>query len=137
MQSAPPSPVKRLLQDTLVLQLAQKNAQIRELTAERDALERLLEQTRRQDEEINRTEVTRKNSITRILIERTIMHALENARRPISAKNLYKTTRSTVLTLNQSTFRSHLHRMKVAQKIESPRRGMWQILAGREQRSGN
>jgi hypothetical protein len=123
----PATLLKRQLHSTLIFEIAEKNRQIREITEERDALQRLLERSRQQDELTQRVEVTRKNSINRVVVEGSILNFLANSGKPVRAKNLYRAARSSVINLNENTFRSHLHRMKEGGKIECPTRGMWQI----------
>jgi uncharacterized protein YjhX (UPF0386 family) len=87
----------------------------------------MLLRSREQDETIKRTDVTRKNSLGRVLAEGAILQALQNSRNRVRTKSLYKAAGFAVPDLRESTFRSHLHRMKARKLIESISQGMWQI----------
>ena len=98
------------IEQSILRQIANINQQIRDLQGEQRTLERLLLRVRRGDE--TQREVTRKNSVTKILIENTILAALRSASKPMGARDLYAAVRNVAPDLKNSTFRSHLKRMK-------------------------
>lgn len=100
----------RDVEETIIRQIADIDKEISDLQDERRVLERLLLKARRED--VARMEVARKNSITRILVENKIIEALNDSSKPMSGRDLYSYVRTVVYDLNDSTFRSHLKRMK-------------------------
>ena len=98
------------LEKSLVLQISDIERRIRELQEERAVVERLLLKTRK--ERVASKEVTRRNSVQRILVESEILEALKGSNRPLSGKELFTRVRRVVFNLNYSTMRSHLRRMK-------------------------
>lgn len=111
----------------LVEQLAEIERKISDLEAERDALRRLITKVRHRD--LATRDVTRKNSFDKILIESQIIEDLRRSRWPVAAATLLQNARSVKFGLKDSTFRSYLHRLKLAGAI-SPvpsRPGHWRL----------
>lgn len=101
------------------------NAQIRDLTMERQALERQLVKARQETGGIK--DVSRKNSFLRIMIERRVLAALSE-KSPLSSKDLMAHAKLVTFDMNQSTFRTHLHRLKLKGEIETAgTRGNWRL----------
>jgi DNA-binding transcriptional ArsR family regulator len=114
----------------LVRQLADIERKITELSGERDALKRLIVRVRRQN--MLQRDVTRKNSLDRILIENRILEVLREAGdEAVYARELFAQARNIHYQLKETTFRSHLHRLKSKGLImPHPFRGRW-MLTGR------
>ena len=122
-----------LLEDALVGELADLERQIGELQLQRAALQQVLLRVRRENASLR--DVTRKNSLDRILIENRILEALKAAANPIPVRQLYVAARGVNPHLRSSTFRSHLHRLKQKGSIVSSRtRGHWMIARGAKER---
>jgi hypothetical protein len=115
------------LEATLLEEIADLSAKIRDLLNQKDAAERLLIRARQQNLLVRRSDVTRKNSINRILVEGAIVQSIERANGPVSAWNLYKDARLMVPQLKENTFRSYLFRMKERGLLTSVNTGLWQI----------
>ncbi len=111
----------------LLREIKDVESRIRELRDERSALERLLANARGRDRVIGT--VKRKNSVDRVLVESTVLEALTDSDAPLRSSELYRRVSSVVFSLNENTFRSYLHRMKLSGKIENFRgiRGRWAI----------
>ena len=111
----------------LVEQLTEIERKISDLEAERDALRRLITKVRHRD--IATRDVTRKNSFDRILVETQIIDDLKRSRWPVAAATLLKNARSVKFGLKDSTFRSYLHRLKLAGVISpvASRPGHWRL----------
>lgn len=98
------------------------NDAVRELLRDKAALERQLILARREDTSIR--DVSRKNSVNRIMIEKRIISALE--RKPNrSTHTLYKEAKEVSFDLRENTFRTQLHRMKNKGLIQTAGRGKW------------
>ncbi|MBT4464223.1 MAG: hypothetical protein HOL66_15685 [Rhodospirillaceae bacterium] len=110
----------------LLKQLEEIGYQITDLTAEKLAIQRLLQRIRHDN--LSTREVTRKNSFDRILIENKILKILKEYGKPVSSKELYDQCCTINHNLKQNTFRSHLHRMKRDMQIQpvKHRRGWWE-----------
>ncbi|MCF1450529.1 hypothetical protein FS815_27535 [Agrobacterium vitis] len=103
-------------------------ARIRELTNDKAALQRQLMKARR--ESVPLSDVHRKNSVTRVMIESRIVDALRSAPGPLSAKELLFEAMHVDFLLKASTFRTHLHRMKKKGLIQTVgKRGFWTLPA--------
>lgn len=111
----------------LLLELEDIQKRIASLEAERASLERLLVKLRR--ENLTKHEVTRSNSIDRIMVEKQTLEFLEKFDRPVPTAKIYNYVRITIPELKENTYRSHLHRMKKRGLINSPkgRRGIWEL----------
>lgn len=119
-----------LLADQIIAQIAEIDRQINNLNQERQNYERLLVRARRQDA-ANR-EVTRKNSVGRILAEKAVLDTLaKSSGKGISSDRLFDEVRAIDPFINPTTFRSHLHRLKTRGLIQNSknRRGVWELPA--------
>lgn len=97
------------------------------LKAEREVLERVLYNARKR--EIGDQEVTRSNSISRVMAETAILKRLEGGTKAgVDVRLLEAAAKGAVPGLGQSTFRSHLHRLKQRGLIEAPKRGSWRLV---------
>jgi hypothetical protein len=103
------------LEESIGKKISEIDSKIRELGVERQALERLLLDARR--ENVGKTEVVRKNSWKRILVENSILKVIRKSSRPVSNNDLYMSAKSAVFELKDVTFRSHIKRMKDAGTI--------------------
>ena len=104
------------LEESIGKRITDIDNRIKDLSLERRALERLLLDARRENAE--KTEAVRRNSGKRILVENSILKTLRRSPTPMSNRDLYLNARSSaVFDLNESTFRSHIKRMKDAGKI--------------------
>lgn len=120
------SPDFRTLERQLTAEIAAKDRAIGLLEQEREALRRVLYAARKR--ELGAQEVTRSNSLSRVMAEGAILDRLRQSRpAPVSVTQLQIVAGGAVYGLSESTFRSHLHRLKARGLIESPRRGWWRI----------
>lgn len=103
------------LEDHIARKIESIDSKIKDLKLERLALERLLLDARR--EHASQTEAVRINSTKRILVENSILHSLRHSLKPMANKDLYANACRAVFDLKQTTFRSHIKRMKDAGKI--------------------
>ena len=110
------------LEDSIGRKISEIDNRIKELKSERAALERLLLDARR--ENVQNREAVRRNSTSRILVENSILKTLKRSNLPVSNRDLYLNARAVVYNLKDSTFRSHIKRMKDAGKI-APRGNRW------------
>jgi hypothetical protein len=113
---------KKILQE-----IAERRRQIAGIQLEIDTYERMLIKSRQQQELIKRTDVTRKNSINRILVENSVVNTLKSSGRPRKTRSLYRDAALIVGTLKEGTFRTILHRMKNRGLITSISDGKWEI----------
>jgi hypothetical protein len=113
---------KRILQE-----IADRQAKIRELQNEIRTFERMLLKARQQNELVRRVDVTRKNSVPRILVETSVLESLKQTGRVRGTRSLYRDACLGVGTLKEGTFRTILHRMKNRGLISSVSKGKWQI----------
>jgi hypothetical protein len=103
----PRSDIPPTAEAQLLEQLTEVVRKIGELTAEKVTLERLLMKVRERNQITK--DVTRKNSLRRVLIENTILTELDG--RTLYTRDIYKRILSTIYDLKYSTLRSHLQRM--------------------------
>lgn len=96
---------------------------MKELNAERDALHRQLIKARWDNHHLR--DVNRKNSASRVMVEQRILSALEVATKPMTSRQLFSVARIANYSLKETTFRTHLHRMKAKGLIENVSRGKW------------
>jgi DNA-binding response OmpR family regulator len=117
-----------LIIDHIADQIANVNRQIVELTQERLVLEKLLLRARKKD--VSLPDVTRKNSLSRILAEKTIIECITKAGgKAISSGTIFDAVRAIDYSVKSVTFRSYLHRLK-ARGLISPhqsRTGYWML----------
>ncbi|MBI1321181.1 MAG: hypothetical protein GC168_19825 [Candidatus Hydrogenedens sp.] len=122
----PPTESPASIENELLRQLTNIDKQISDLEAERNAIKRLLIRVR--NENVGTKDVTRRNSISRIIIERAIIETINRAAEPVSSKEIYKNINNDGYNLKENTFRSHLHRMKEKGLIEQLYRGgSWRL----------
>jgi hypothetical protein len=114
----------------LIAELTDLERKIGEMVRERESIQRILLRLRAQNAVIRRTDVTRKNSGERILIETSILETIQNAKKAVPTHRLYSTAQSIVYHLKENTFRSHLHRMKKRGLIKNKRPGEWEMSRG-------
>lgn len=111
-------------EDEIMAQIADIEGKIHDLMKERDALGRLLIKFRQQKSRVR--DVSRKNSINRILIERQIIEYISNYSNPVSNSDLFKVARIVDPDLKENTFRSHIHRLFQKGLVRKGReRGYW------------
>lgn len=110
------------LEESIGNKIAEIDKKISDLQIERRALERLLLDARRENAE--KTEAVRRNSGKRILVENSILKTLRRSNSPVSNRDLYSNARLVVFDLKDTTFRSHIKRMKDAGKIV-PKGSRW------------
>jgi len=113
------------LERRLLNEIAQLERKIAELELERDGLKRVLTRVKR--ENLAAHEVGRRNSVDRVLIESRLLEYLRHAGRAVSSGELYNVAKNINPKLKETTFRSHLHRMKKKNMIANAKfkRGMW------------
>lgn len=131
-----PDASSKPLEERLLAEIRDVTRKIQELELERRGLERLLTRLRR--EEVSNQEVGRKNSARRILVEKAVLDRLTLAAgKSVATHDLWRAANDIELNLNQSTFRSHLHRMKAKGLIEAGHlQGRWQLPPSGDQPSG-
>lgn len=117
------------LENKILQEIAERKRQIAGIQHEIDTFERMLRKSREQQALIRRTDVTRKNSINRILVENSVLNTLKSSGRPRKTRSLYRDAALIVGTLKEGTFRTILHRMKNRGLITSVSDGKWQISA--------
>lgn len=103
------------LENSITRQILEIDNKLKELTSERRALERLL--LRARQDEAQAREPIRRNSVNRVLVENRILEALRKSSSPVSNRDLLNAARAAVYNLKETTFRSHIKRMKDAEKI--------------------
>ena len=96
--------------DHVLAQIAEIEIKIKELQEEKSALYRVLIRIRRGNVSIR--DVSRKNSMNRIVIEDTIKNLLESNKNPLKSNYIYTEVSKLIPDLKSTTFRSHLHRME-------------------------
>lgn len=121
-------PDTTLLERRFLREIAEIDAKIAELKANRTVLERLLLKARR--ENISLRDVSRKNSVGRILVENAILDALKASPKPLRNAALLAAARFSDPDLKDSTFRSHLRRLKLRGVIANHgnHTGTWKFL---------
>ncbi|NGM24300.1 hypothetical protein G3576_30200 [Roseomonas stagni] len=112
------------LEEEIAARIAEVERRIYELTQERETLGRLLLKARQSRPGVR--DVTRRNSVSRILIEQQIVALLKNRQKPASVAQLFKAARSADPNLKEGTFRSYLHRLFEKGLVQKAgRRGYW------------
>lgn len=121
------SPENSTVETKLLEQIKEIDQRVTELNAEKSALQRLFFKVRR--ENVAAHDVTRKNSVNRILIENKILETLDDAGGVVSSRKLFQSARGAIYELKESTFRSHLHRMKARGLIQLSHnlQGFWTL----------
>lgn len=115
------------LESQLLQELKSIELRISELLLERSTIERLIVSVRRSNPITIKTDVTRKNSVKRVLIESVVLENLRNAKRRRKTAELYAEMQMIDPRLKSNTFRSTLHRMKAKGVIFSPKDGQWEV----------
>ena len=113
------------LEEQLHAQLGEIGRQILKLTAERDALQRVLLRVSGQD---SAARVLRRNSHERLLVEKSILDAIRaSEEKALSTRDLFQIAKAANPQIKEATFRSHLHRLKKRELVEphGDRRGHW------------
>lgn len=114
------------LEEQLLADMASIDQRISELAQERRAIERMLLRVRQS--KVKKDDVSRKNSINRIVAEKIItdkMAALGN--KPISSSEITMILSAYNPGIKHATVRSYLHRMKLRGTIKNPggKSGLW------------
>jgi len=117
----------RQFEGAILAEIEDITARIRDLNNQKQSLEQVLVRARQKDALIQRTDVTRRNSVNRVLVEGAILKSLESAQKPVTVKSLLLDARLMVPTLLETTFRSHLFRMKARGMIEQAGFGKWKM----------
>lgn len=100
-------------------------ARIRELHAEKDALQRQLREARWESSSLR--DVNRKNSGTRVMVETRVLDTLRASPKPVPSDVLFHEGRKANFALKETTFRTYLHRMKAKGLVESAGWGLWRM----------
>jgi hypothetical protein len=114
------------LEQRMLSKLAEIDRKIDDLTNERFALHRLIADVRKAD--LNRRDVTRRNSFDRIVIENEIIGILRASREPVKSGVLFEHIKRTNYKLKPATFRSYLHRLKERGHIKPVAHAEWQLV---------
>jgi hypothetical protein len=121
---------ERLLERQILEQLDATARQLRELETEQESLRRLLFRIR--NKAIKARDVTRKNSVTRVLIEERILETLRRSGQGVATKALGREVSYFFPKLKSATFRSYLHRLSARGLIEPAigKTAAWQLTDG-------
>ncbi|MHC2578259.1 hypothetical protein ACVI1J_009652 [Bradyrhizobium diazoefficiens] len=117
-----------VLEQRLLAELKEIETNIAQLLQEKATLERLLLTVRRRNPLTMRTDVTRKNSVRRVLVESVVLENLRNSKN--GSRKTHELLREMQIVdpqMNPSTFRSTLHRMKSRGVVNSPKDGVWEL----------
>ncbi|MBR0897602.1 hypothetical protein JQ616_21835 [Bradyrhizobium tropiciagri] len=117
------------LEAQLLRELKSLDRRIHELQSERATVERLIISARRSNPALAKLDVTRKNSIKRVLIESVVLENLKSAPEGRKTYELLAEMKLVDPKLKSNTFRSTLHRMKEKGVILNPKGGLWQVPA--------
>ena len=110
----------------MVAEVGKIEERIKVLTIEKQALQRQIAKLR--GERTGLQEVTRKNSLLRVLAENSVVEYLRVSDKPATTRRLYDNARSTNYDLKETTFRNYLHRMKVRGMIKNAGHvGVWKL----------
>ena len=112
----------------LLLEIGEIERHIKDLGSEKRALQRLLMKAQR--DQILKRQVTRKNSVDRVLIETKVLDVLRVENSAVVASKLFRAAQAVDVNLKKNTFRSHLHRLKERGIIMNPSgtRGLWKLV---------
>lgn len=113
------------LEKELVAQIVDINKRIDELLRDRAAINRAILKVRQRNSALK--DVSRKNSLNRVLVESQILEILGRSSGPVSSQVLFKEAQNVHPDLKSETFRSHLHRMKRKEAIKSKGSGWYYI----------
>lgn len=118
----------RQLERKILVEIDDIDRRFEALRQERTALQRLLVSVRAKT--VGMPDVTRKNSVNRIVIEEKILSVLRNSERSEPTKKLFREVLNTHPSVKAATFRSYLHRLQSRGLIEPAlARGFWQMSA--------
>jgi DNA-binding PadR family transcriptional regulator len=116
-----------LYERRILHEIGEIESKIKELTQEKEALSRQLMKARR--EAANLSDVHRKNSVNRAMVEMRVLEVLRNAKKPMRTKELFRAAQYVNFELNESTFRTYLHRMKNKNLIRNAKAaGVWALV---------
>jgi len=111
---------------TILDQIRDIESRIREQEEEKAALRRLLAKARQNSHNIPNT--ARKNSISRIAIERLVIEILkETSKQVATLDKLYKEAKRLDSNLKNGAFRTYINRMKEKKIIERAGWGAWRL----------
>lgn len=118
---------KNTLEDQLLKEISQIEIRIAELNREKTTLERLLSKARRENAALR--DVTRRNSVDRILIENAILESLRAIPEGRPVTSVFDDVKAGHPALKPATFRSYLHRLAQRGEIQKVpgRRGSWAV----------
>lgn len=114
-----------LLEAMILRQIKEIDQKIAELEQEKRVLNRTLLKARHAG--AAKKDVNRKNSIERIIIETKIMEIIRSSKPHVSSASIYRQVKYVSPNLKDSTFRSHIHRLKQKGFIESSTKGYWRL----------
>lgn len=104
------------------------------LEQERDVLKRQLAKANAEDISVGTP--VRKNSFSRVIAWDLIIKTLQARQGPVSSGYLFEVVRSMDKSLNHSTFRTYLNRMKEKGLIKkSSVRGSWQLASSKTKKN--
>lgn len=110
----------------LQLEIERINQKVKDLVDERLALERQLILARQESSGLS--DVSRKNSVNRVMIERRLISALRS-KEIMTNKELLAQAQLVAFDLNPNTFRTQLHRLKAKGLIETASTpGNWRLV---------
>jgi hypothetical protein len=110
-------------ENRLMREIEEIDSRIKELTEEKSALSRQLMKARWENDSIK--DVSRKNSVNRVMIEQRVLDALKASSKACSTSILYKEALKANFELKENTFRTYLHRMKEKGLIMNIGRARW------------
>lgn len=114
------------LEDQIIVQMNSIDKEITKLREERSRLERMLWRARRNRNNIR--DVNRVNSLDRVIIESRILQVLRSSKSSVPTKSILHSVIMTNYKINESTFRSHIHRLsKKGLIIQEGGRGNWTV----------
>jgi hypothetical protein len=120
-----PAADPRTVEEVCLADLERIEREISALQKEKEYITRVLARARQQNADLK--DVTRKNSINRVLIESAIIRIIGESRPPVSAKRLNKMLSEIRHNMPDVTLRSYLFRMKQKGLIASAGRGAWTL----------
>lgn len=110
----------------IISELEEIEIKLKSLEHEKSALQRQLAKARAQRTGIQN--VTRKNSVNRVLAENAITTALRDSKKALTTAELYRIALATNFDLKSATFRTYLHRMKKKNLIKTAKYvGTWEL----------
>lgn len=116
---------QKTIEAQLLRQLSIIEEKMFELEQEKKSVQRIIMRVRRED--VARKDVSRKNSVDRVMVEEKILKTLRDNSKAIRTSILFSAAQQVNFNLKKNTFRSHLHRMKNKGQISSSDHGYWTI----------